>query len=233
MVLGMQDSLIRRAQMHAALADPVRLGIVDELALSDRSPTELGVQFGVRSNLLAHHLDVLEQAGAIERVVSHGDRRRRYVRLVPDGLDELFTAPVLRAAGVVFVCTHNSARSQLAAALWNAHSPIDATSAGTDPADRVHPEAIRAARRHDLHLDDALPSLLDSDGLSGRLVVTVCDTAHEDLAALIDSTQRSDAPVLHWSIADPAKSGTPEDFDDVLVDLERRVRVLVPAVTPT
>jgi protein-tyrosine-phosphatase len=227
------DPRARRAQIHAALSDPVRLGIVDELALSDRSPTELGERFGVRSNLLAHHLDVLEGVGLIERVVSHGDRRRRYVRLVPGGLAAMLTVPMMRAAGVVFVCTRNSARSQLAAALWNAHSPVEASSAGTDPADRVHPEAIRAARRHDLELGDAVPSRLDTDHLAGRLVVTVCDQAHEELAALTGAGQRAAAPVLHWSIPDPADSGSPADFDAVLDVLERRVHELVPSVTPT
>lgn len=223
----------QRAQVHAALADPVRLGIVDELALSDRSPTELGEQFGVRSNLLTHHLDVLEAAGVIERAMSHGDKRRRYVRLLPDGLAALLTAPVLRAAGVVFVCTRNSARSQLAAALWNARSPVEATSAGTDPADRIHPQAVRAARRHGLDLDDAAPSRLDVDDLDHRLVVTVCDLAHEDLDVLTESSRRGGLPVLHWSVPDPAESGARADFDDAVKTLERRVESLVPAVTPT
>lgn len=218
--------------MHAALSDPVRLGIVDELALSDRSPGELAEQFGVRSNLLAHHLDVLEDAGLIERLVSHGDRRRRYVRFVADGLQPLLSAPVLRAAGVVFVCTRNSARSQLAAAVWNRHSIVAATSAGTDPAGSVHPEAVRAAQRHGLDLADAAPSLVDLDTLGDRLVVTVCDLAHEELAALVGS-RPADAPLLHWSIPDPADTGHRRVFDDVVGTLEARVTALAPLVHPT
>ena len=55
---------------------------------------------------------------------SEGDRRRTYLRLVPGVLSSL-TAPRLDSAErVVFVCTHNSARSQLAAAMWNDTSPI-------------------------------------------------------------------------------------------------------------
>jgi protein-tyrosine-phosphatase/DNA-binding HxlR family transcriptional regulator len=228
------ESVERRARVHAALADPVRLGIVEELALSDRSPTELGERFGVRSNLLAHHLDVLEASGVIDRVVSRGDGRRRYVRLVPGALGALLSAPMLRAAGVVFVCTRNSARSPLAAALWNARSPIEATSAGTDPAHHVHPEAVRAARRHDLDLEGAVPSPLDVTGLAGRLVVTVCDLAREELAASTESTSRAGMPVvLHWSVADPAESGAPAAFDDVVHVLERRVQALVPSVSPS
>ena len=71
-----------RAALHAALGEPLRLAIVDDLAVSDRSPGELGERHGLSANLLAHHLDVLEAAGAIIRFESAGDRRRRYVRLI-------------------------------------------------------------------------------------------------------------------------------------------------------
>ena len=50
----------------------------------------------------------------------------------------------------MFVCTANSARSQLAAATWNQLSTIPATSAGTHPGPRIHPRAIATARRHGL-----------------------------------------------------------------------------------
>ena len=61
------DEIARQAKLHAALGEPVRLAIVDELSRSDRSPKELGERFGLRGNLLAHHLDVLEGAGFVER----------------------------------------------------------------------------------------------------------------------------------------------------------------------
>lgn len=221
---------MRRAELHAALADPVRLGIVDELALSDRSPTELAREFELRSNLLAHHLDVLEAAGVIERHVSRGDRRRRYVRLVPGALEALFTTPVVEASGVVFVCTHNSARSQIAAALWNTRSPIEATSVGTEPADRVHPGAIAAARRHGFDLTGTDPTLVEPEQLDGRLVVTVCDMAHEELAAFTGTGRRHRSLVLHWSIADPAVTGTAADFDDAVRDIRLRVDALTPII---
>lgn len=235
--MGVND-VDRRVRIHAALADPVRLGIVDELASSDRSPAELAERFGVRSNLLAHHIDVLAAAGLVERLVSRGDRRRRYVRLKADGLAPLVTAPVRRAAGVVFVCTGNAARSPLAAAVWNERSPVAATSAGIHPAERVHPGAVRAARRHRLDLGDATPTHLDPADLDGRLVVTVCDRAHEDLAR---DGGRSDrpalaavrGPVLHWSIPDPADGGSARDFDDVVDTLRRRVDALALSVQPS
>ena len=217
-----------RARTHAALADPTRLGIVDDLVLSDRSPAELAARFGVRSNLLAHHLDVLENAGLIERVVSQGDGRRRYVHLTPGPLVRLGPAPRLQAAGVVFVCTRNSARSQLAAAMWNRLSPLRASSGGTDPAERVHPEAVRAARRRKLDLSKARPALFDPGGAAGRLVVTVCDVAREELGAIRSSSK---VPVLHWSIPDPAEAGGPRAFDAAADVLEERVARLVPVVS--
>lgn len=222
--------LAERARVHAALADPARLAIVDELALSDRSPVELRRALGIESNLLAHHLQVLEDIGLVVRSASHGDRRRRYVRLVPDRLSALLVVPALRAAGVVFVCTANSARSQLAAALWNAASDVPAVSAGTEPADRVHPGATRAARRRGLDLSGAAPRRFEPHQGVDRLVVTVCDVAHEELAAW---EAASELPVLHWSVADPAEAADPRAFDRAADTLAERVdalstRVLAP-----
>src|SRR3712207_2383178 len=146
-----------RAAAYAALGDLHRLAIVDELALSDRSPSELRRTLGIESNLLAHHLEALARVGLIERVASIGGRRRKYLRLLGQPLRALCRPSALTAERVVFVCTANSARSQLAAALWNARSPVPAVSAGTQPAARVHPLAVQAAARHGLDLSGARP----------------------------------------------------------------------------
>ena len=115
MSLERNSDLARRAAVHAALADPARLAITDTLLAGDASPSELAAMLAMPSNLLAHHLHVLEQAGVITRRRSEGDRRRTYLRLIPGALDPL-TAPPARTAGrVLFVCTANSARSHLAA----------------------------------------------------------------------------------------------------------------------
>jgi len=106
-----------RAAVHAALADPARLQIIDTLGAGDASPSELAAMLAMPSNLLAHHLHVLEQAGLITRRRSEGDRRRSYLRLIPDALDAIGTPPARTARRVLFVCTANSARSHLAAAL--------------------------------------------------------------------------------------------------------------------
>ena len=50
--------LTRRAALHAALGDPTRLAIVQDLAASDRAPKDLGERHGVPTNLLAHHLEI-------------------------------------------------------------------------------------------------------------------------------------------------------------------------------
>src|ERR1700758_5729023 len=80
-------SLARRAAMHAALADPARLRITDMLADGDASPSELAAMVAMPSNLLAHHLRVLQEAGLVSRRRSDGDRRRTYLRLEPGALD--------------------------------------------------------------------------------------------------------------------------------------------------
>jgi protein-tyrosine-phosphatase/DNA-binding HxlR family transcriptional regulator len=204
-----------RAAVHAALGEPVRLAIVDELALSDRAPSALATHFGLAGNLLAHHLDVLERVGLIERVVSSGDRRRRYVRLRRHGLDDLGLSRPRRRGQALFVCTHNSARSQLAAALWRDRTGGDATSAGTRPADEVHPGAVAAAQRAGLDLGGAVPRALVVGDLVADVVVTVCDRAHEELAPSDDW--------LHWSIPDPVDAGTGRAFDAALAQLDERI----------
>jgi protein-tyrosine-phosphatase len=212
------SSVEERAAVHAALGEPVRLAIVDELAVSDRAPSGLASRFGLPSNLLAHHLDVLERVGLIERVASSGDRRRRYVRLRRHGLGDLGVGPARRRGRALFVCTQNSARSQLAAALWRRRTGDAATSAGTHPATRVHPGAVAAATRAGLDLGDARPRALADDDLDADVVVTVCDRAHEELSL----GERA----LHWSIPNPVESGERRAFDDVLAQLDDRIVAL-------
>jgi DNA-binding transcriptional ArsR family regulator len=104
--------------VHAALADPARLRITDTLSAGDASPSELAAMLAMPSNLLAHHLRVLEEAGLVSRRRSDGDRRRTYLRLEPGALDLSGGPPLPAARRLLFVCTANSARSHLAAALW-------------------------------------------------------------------------------------------------------------------
>lgn len=224
-----EDSLGRRSAIHGALADPHRLEIVDELALSERSPSELATALQIASNLLAHHLDVLEGAGMIERLPSAGDGRRRYIRLVPDSIAAI-AEPVatLVARHVLFVCTANSARSQLAAAVWNARHDVPASSAGTHPAPAVRPEAVDAAARAGLDLRSARTHSIEDVTERPDLVVTVCDIAREELRRLPGEPR-----LLHWSIPDPARDRSPDAFDRALGTITSRVEGLASHVRPT
>ena len=217
----MQDVDVR-GQVLTALAEPVRMAMVDHLVLGDASPSELGAQVGLGSNLLAHHLRILEEAAIIRRVRSEGDRRRSYVQLRSDH-------PIVRAAAlaghaavtaprVVFVCTANSARSQLAAATWNQLSTIPATSAGTHPGLRIHPRAVATARRHGLALTNARPVAIGNQLRDGDLVVAVCDNAHEELDPAVAR--------LHWSVPDPVRVDTDSAFEAAYDDITHRVHHL-------
>jgi protein-tyrosine-phosphatase len=212
----------RRVALHAALADPHRLRIVDLLALSDRPPTEIAERLGIGSNLLAHHVGILERAGLVERLSSAGDGRRRYLRLVPQVLGPMWTgAEPLVASAILFVCTANSARSQIAAALWNRASHIPAESAGTHPAGNMHPLAVRAAGRVGLDLTGGRPRSIRRIRRRPDVVITVCDRAREELAPFSEA-----AVDLHWSIPDPVRDGRASAFDETVVALDARVSVL-------
>ena len=211
------DSVVERAAVYAALGEPVRLAIVEDLVASDRSPKDLAARFSLPTNLLAHHLDVLEDAGLIERFVSAGDRRRRYVRLARGPLTRLDVMTPRPAGQVLFVCSHNSARSQLAAALFRARTGGLAASAGTHPAGRVHPGAVAAGARAGVDLSRAKPRLLSPDERAD-LVVTVCDRAHEEL--------EPGPGWWHWSLPDPAADGRARAFDAVVAELDQRIKAL-------
>ncbi|GAA0408587.1 putative regulatory protein, ArsR family [Acrocarpospora corrugata] len=215
------EAVAARARVHAALGDPARLSIVDRLALGDASPGELGQELGLATNLFAHHMKILHEAGVVERHRSEGDRRRTYLRLMPGSLDRLLPAPLRRAPRVVFVCTHNSARSQLAAALWRRRSAVPAASAGTVPAQRVNPQAVELARRHGLNLDTARTTHLHDVLRPDDLVVAVCDSAHEQLG---------DRDRLHWSIPDPVRADTDAAFEHAFTDITGRIDRLAPAI---
>jgi protein-tyrosine-phosphatase len=189
-------SIVGRASLYRALGDESRLAIIDALWTGDHTPAQLREVTGLRSNLVTFHLDVLEHAGLISRRGSQGDGRRRYVTLEP--LAVPFVAPLtpLAVDCVLFICTHNAARSQLAAALWRRRTGGHAVSAGTQPADRVHPHAVAVAADHGLDLSRAQPRHVADVDVTPDLVISVCDRANEGGLPF-------DAPHRHWSIPDP------------------------------
>ncbi len=198
--------------------------MVDALCLGDASPGEIARDLRLPTNLVAHHVKVLADAGLVERARSVADRRRTYLRLRPGALALLRPPRLPDAPRVVFVCTHNSARSQLAAALWADRTRRPAASAGTHPAARVHPKAAAVARKHGLRLNPAATAHVDEVVDTGDLVIAVCDAAHEDL------TTGAARPRLHWSVADPVRVGTDAAFEAAYTDLAGRIDRLAPTL---
>ena len=212
------DGLTLRASRHAALADVGRLWVVDSLAVSDRSPSELQAITGLPSNLMAHHLKVLEDAGIIARRRSEGDRRRTYITLRNDAPIEVVD-PDLRVDRVMFVCSANSARSQLAAALWAQASDVPVESAGTRPAETIAEGAHAVAERQGLALVSDTPHLFAGPTSPADLVVAVCDNAYEELDGVAG---------IHWSVPDPVRVGDDDAFDRAFAEISRRVSLLAP-----
>ncbi len=218
------NDLQRRAQVLSALGDPIRLGVVDLLRIEDLSPDALAAAAGVPGNLLAHHLKILQSAGVITRSHSQGDRRRTYVSLVPAALAGLLPPDTyITASRVVFVCTHNSARSVLAEAAWRSVSTVPSTSAGTHPVQRINPRARSAARRAGLSVDESAPRHLDDVLRADDVVVSVCDSVNEELGPLPNRR-------VHWSIADPSSVDTDLAFDLALSQIGERVSHLQPLI---
>lgn len=192
--------------------------------MSDLSPGDLRKLTGLDWNLLEFHLDSLECAGLVQRHVSEGDRRRRYVRLGAGALRALHGAPPLPNVRVpLFVCTHNSARSQFAAGLWRTRTGRPAASAGSHPAPAVHPLAVKTAAAYGVDLAHATPRGYQEVTVAPDVIVSVCDRARE-----------SGVPFggvrLHWSVPDPTKRKQGRAaFEAAFADIAERVSRLAQA----
>src|SRR5215212_8464024 len=124
-------------------------------------------------------------------------------------------------ASVLFVCLHNAGRSQMSQALFEraAGGRHQADSAGTDPADRVHPEVVEVMREQGVELADRVPRRLRLDQAEwADLVVTMgCG----DECPYVPGRR-----YLDWELPDP--KGRPlEEVRAVRDDIERRVTALV------
>jgi arsenate reductase (thioredoxin) len=110
---------------------------------------------------------------------------------------------------VLFVCTHNSARSQMAEAMVNAWAPdaFEAFSAGTD-ATAIRPETIQVMADIGLDLDGQWSKSIDEfRGQPFHWFITVCDEAQKNCPVLPGVPN-----VAHWSIEDPSHvQGTPDE----------------------
>jgi protein-tyrosine-phosphatase len=216
-------SIEQRARIHRALGDEVRLRIVEQLILADQTPFELGQIVAIPSNLLAHHLGVLEDSGLLIRHRGEGDRRKRYVSLRHELFEDLVPTAPIDARSVLFVCTHNSARSQFAEAALRSRWDHAVQSAGTVPASRIHPKAAAAASEFGVEVSSARPKGYSEVDGSPDLVISVCDRAKE---ARDTFTGRR----LHWSVPDPVEAGGIGDFRTAFSTINERVDRLVAAL---
>jgi len=197
------------------LADDTRWRMVALLRRSDRQVGELVGQLGLPQNLVSYHLAALRQGGLVRVHRSDADGRASYYGLDLAALNALYLAagallalPAAPSASlahrtVVFLCTGNSARSQMAEA-WLRHlsgGRLTARSAGTEPRP-IHPLTVRAMAEVGLDIGYQSSKSLDAlAGLRPDLLVTVCDIAREDCAFW-----GAEVPQIHWSVADPARA---------------------------
>ncbi len=133
---------------------------------------------------------------------------------------------------VLFLCTGNSARSQMAEALLRHYGGgrFAPASAGTNPAARIHPLAERALGEVSIALDGQRPKSLDSVcalGIRWDYVITTCDQAADRCPTFPDDTAR-----IHWGFAAPARvEGSEEErlraFRRVRDEIRRRIQLFV------
>ena len=121
---------------------------------------------------------------------------------------------------VVFACVENAGRSQMAAAFFNAAKPdgVRAVSAGTRPAERIHPEVVKAMRETGVEVGDR-PRLLTAEVAEGATLLITMGCGEE--CPVVPGLRRED-----WSIPDP-KSQPPERVRAIRDEIRVRVQELV------
>jgi protein-tyrosine-phosphatase/DNA-binding transcriptional ArsR family regulator len=228
----------------ALVGHPVRWRLLAELARSDRQVHELTALSGQRQNLVSYHLGRLRKANLVTARRSAADGRDTYYaidlalcsQLLADAGGALHPALQLTAPGppaaqpdraavrVLFLCTGNSSRSQMAEALLRqtAGRAVRVRSAGSDPKP-VHEHAVAAMAEHGIDLTAARAKHLDAF-TEHRFdhIITVCDRLREVCPEFPGGPQP-----IHWSIPDPARSpdGYPA-FQRTAAELAVRVRFL-------
>ena len=121
---------------------------------------------------------------------------------------------------VLFLCTGNSCRSQMAEAIVNARlaDRWHAVSAGTKPAGYAHPKALQALSEIGIHHEGRSKSADEFREADLDLVVTVCDSAAEECPVWLGKGKRT-----HHSFPDPALTDDIHDFRNVRDDIEREI----------
>lgn len=195
------------------LADDTRWRLIRALRHSDRQAGELASACQLPNNLVSYHLGLLRQGGLVHVHRSDADARVLYYGLDLPALQRTYqqigaVLPLLTVASdphpattVVFLCTHNSARSQMAEG-WLRHLSggiIIARSAGVTPT-TLNPLAVQVMAEAGVDIGYQRSKGLESIEAIPDVVVTVCDVAREHCPP-----QLQHVPFLHWSIADPAR----------------------------
>ena len=197
----------------------VRWNLLTSLAQSDLRVQELVSILQESQNLVSYHLKLLSEYNLVHERHSSADGREIYYSLDLDRVRNLFFAsgaalhPSLKLSDpfgidryvgqsvrVLFMCTHNSARSQIAEGIlrWRSHGDIAAFSAGTEPTS-IHPSAIQIMsemgidirNQRSKHLNEFLDEHFD-------YIITVCDRARENCPIFPGTPE-----MIHWSFPDP------------------------------
>ena len=231
----------------------MRWRLLSELARSDRQVRELTALIGQRQSLTSYHLGQLRAGGVVRTRRSSADRRDSYysldlascqgrlvetgralhpgLRLVPEPRRPI-AAPT-QAAGrplrVLFLCTGNSSRSQIAEALLQhlGGGRVEVVSAGSRPK-ALHPDAVRVMGERGLDISGRRSKHLDAfTGQAFDYVISLCDRVRE-VCPEWPGTPR----VVHWSMPDPAgddSDGYPS-FVRTADELTIRITFLLPAM---
>jgi protein-tyrosine-phosphatase len=217
---------------------PLRWRLLAQLAQSDRRVRELTEVLDRPQNLVSYHLRLLRAGGLVASHRSAFDGRDSYYGLDLERYGELFAAtgafaerdPVpTRPLRILFLCTGNSSRSQIAEALAGRLSggAVRAWSAGSKPK-TLHPNAVRvlAARGIDISRNETKSLDLFTEERFD-LVITLCDKVREVCPDFPDTPR-----ALHWSVPDPAAApGTDDEtyavFERTAVGLEARITFLL------
>lgn len=231
------------------VAEPHRWQMLRELTRSDRRVGELTELLDEPQNLVSYHLAELRRAGLVSARRSSADGRDNYYRVEPKRCGELLSSagaalhPGLRVGllapspveisgrrvpRVLFLCTGNSARSQMAEALLEHRSDdqIQARSAGSHPKP-LHPSAVRAMAERGIDISGRQTKNL-SRFVRTRFdrVITLCDKVREVCPEFPGHPTSA-----HWSMADPAAADTYPVFERTADEIETRVGLLIAQMT--
>ncbi len=197
---------------------PVRWQLLSQLSRSDRQVRELTALVGHRQSLTSYHLAQLRGGGLVTSRRSSADRRDAYYSLDLAACRELLvdagaalhpglqlspatSKPPARARSrVLFLCTGNSARSQMAEAILASvgGDRVEVVSAGSQPK-ALHPAAVRVMRERGLDISGRRAKhLSEYAGQHFDRVISLCDRVREVCPEFPGSV------VAHWSLADPA-----------------------------